>query len=421
MMNSELDLNIDGKYYNNLDVVGFSQMLKDPSYCYKFYWLEAIVKMISRDVEKTSFNDIIDEMICNAWYSVKEFHIHLSGMPADGQVKDGLERAVLKLSEASSLNAAASKVEIKNAIKENMLYCNVDEDGIIYLCNGQWLFRMTPAEYAAIAAPATNCDPANWIIDKHGKKDGNPENCFINIYKKYLADFPSEKLHLVQRSPLEQMTERNSLMLGFYSFDTKEAYFYNKSFVDSLQPATILATNATGPAFVGMNDGGAVAIILPIRAQESARRAVKAYFTEPSDAEQKNNNAEQLQQQNAEQAEQLQRAEAMREALANKITELCDEITSRNNEIEALKKQIEQQPAAAPAATEQPAPDLKTAAEMIAERFRAFAGVEAVIKGATTSAPVVWLKGNTKQHENEITAAGAKWSGKKSAYYIKVA
>ena len=27
MMNSELDLNIDGKYYNNLDVVGFSQML----------------------------------------------------------------------------------------------------------------------------------------------------------------------------------------------------------------------------------------------------------------------------------------------------------------------------------------------------------------------------------------------------------
>ena len=36
MMNGELDLNIDGKYYNNLDVVGFSQMLKDPSYCYKY-------------------------------------------------------------------------------------------------------------------------------------------------------------------------------------------------------------------------------------------------------------------------------------------------------------------------------------------------------------------------------------------------
>lgn len=69
-MNNELDLNIDGKYYNNLDVVGFSQMIKDPSYCYTFYWLEAIVKMISRDVVNTSFNDIIDEIICNAWYTV---------------------------------------------------------------------------------------------------------------------------------------------------------------------------------------------------------------------------------------------------------------------------------------------------------------------------------------------------------------
>jgi len=58
-------------------------------------------------------------MICNAWYSVREFHIHLSGMQADGQVRDGLERAVLRLAEISSLPANASKVEIKNAIKEH--------------------------------------------------------------------------------------------------------------------------------------------------------------------------------------------------------------------------------------------------------------------------------------------------------------
>ena len=42
-------LKLDGKYYNTLDIEGFSHMMKDPSYCYKFYWLEAIVQMCIRD------------------------------------------------------------------------------------------------------------------------------------------------------------------------------------------------------------------------------------------------------------------------------------------------------------------------------------------------------------------------------------
>ena len=38
-----------------------------------------------------------------------------------------------------------------------------------------------------------------------------------------------------------------------------------------------------------------------------------------------------------------------------------------------------------------------------------------------TAAPVVWLAGDTKPHEKEIEAAGGKWSGKKNAYYFRVA
>ncbi len=112
-------LTIEGKYYSTLDIEGFSHMMKDPSYCYKFYWLEAIVQIISENIHETTFDEVINEMICNAWYSVREFHIHLSGIQVDGQVRDGLERAVLKLSELSNLPANASKVEIKNAIKEH--------------------------------------------------------------------------------------------------------------------------------------------------------------------------------------------------------------------------------------------------------------------------------------------------------------
>ena len=112
-------LGIDTAYYNKLDIRSFMLMLKDPSYCYKFYWLEAIVNLISEDVRETTFNEIIDEMICSAWYSVREFHIHLSGLGPGGEVRDGLERAVLLLSELSDLAPNASRVEIRNAIRKH--------------------------------------------------------------------------------------------------------------------------------------------------------------------------------------------------------------------------------------------------------------------------------------------------------------
>ena len=114
---AEYELRIEGNYYNHLDIEGFSLMMKNPSYCYKFYWLEAIVNLIDENVTETTFDEVINEMIANAWYSVLEFHIHLSGIVL-GEVKDGLERAVLKLSGISGLPANASKVEIKNKIKE---------------------------------------------------------------------------------------------------------------------------------------------------------------------------------------------------------------------------------------------------------------------------------------------------------------
>lgn len=113
---SQKDVESIAAYYNSLDIQSFTLMLKDPSYCYKFYWLEAIVNLISEDVQQTTFDGIINEMICNAWYSVREFHIHLSGLGMNGEVKDGLERTILRLSDLSALPSNASKVEINNAI-----------------------------------------------------------------------------------------------------------------------------------------------------------------------------------------------------------------------------------------------------------------------------------------------------------------
>lgn len=116
MDRSDYLLTIDGDYINTLEIESFSRMMDSPSFCYKFYWLDAIVNLVTADILETTINDIIDEMIASAWYSVVEFHIHLSGVIYKD--KDNLERAVNKLHSLSNLSSSASKTEIKNAIKE---------------------------------------------------------------------------------------------------------------------------------------------------------------------------------------------------------------------------------------------------------------------------------------------------------------
>lgn len=112
------DLMIDKKYYNTLDIEGFSKMMNSPSYCYKFYWLEAIVQLISANKTEATYDEIINKMISNAWYPVLEYHIHLSGIYGENIIKDNLERAVLRLQELSQLANNASDIEIINNLHE---------------------------------------------------------------------------------------------------------------------------------------------------------------------------------------------------------------------------------------------------------------------------------------------------------------
>lgn len=112
------DLIIDKKYYNTLDIEGFSKMMNSPSYCYKFYWLEAIVQLISANKTEATYDEIINKMISNAWYPVLEYHIHLSGIYGKNIIKDNLERAVLRLQELSQLANNASDIEIINKLHE---------------------------------------------------------------------------------------------------------------------------------------------------------------------------------------------------------------------------------------------------------------------------------------------------------------
>lgn len=121
---------IDEKYTNTLCIEGFSSMMDSPSYSYKFFWLEAIVGLIVDGVTEATYGDIINRMIINAWYPVTEYHIHLTGYYM-GEVRDNIERAVLRLEKISKLTSSASIEMISTALNEfekdsELLKCKKD-------------------------------------------------------------------------------------------------------------------------------------------------------------------------------------------------------------------------------------------------------------------------------------------------------
>ena len=105
-------------YKNQLDTESFIHMLDDVTECYKFYWLSALLSLFLRGKTEILFNEIIDKMIADAWYSVVEYHLHLGPKNTDGVVMNSLERAVLRLEKLSECGNMASEEEILAAIAE---------------------------------------------------------------------------------------------------------------------------------------------------------------------------------------------------------------------------------------------------------------------------------------------------------------
>ena len=293
---------------------------------------------------------------------------------------------------------------LKNSDK---IICRTADDGTIYLCNGYFLYKMNPLEYAAVAQAATQCEPGNWIIDKDGKRD---EQNFDAVKVFTDAVKAAENAGNLARCPLDLDTGKIPARC-YYNAEKDFAAFYNNKFVSAFRSGAMLRSPGPLSAAVAYDNDEPFAMVLPIRPEEKASRAVKAYFTEATS----NNESDKL------------RAD---------LTAANNEIAQTNNEIARLREQIAQQAAALAAAQEAqqadqeaddnkpqqaPAQDAKTAAELIAARFADMAGVTATIKGAQTAAPVVWLAGDTEKHADAIKAAGAKWSNKKSAFYGRVA
>ena len=107
------------KYKNDLNIDSFIHMLDDTTECYKFYWLDALLKLFSLGKTEIVFDDLINQMIADAWYSVVEYHLHLGPKNASGKIMNSLERAVIKLSQLTYIPNDADRDTIILAVKEN--------------------------------------------------------------------------------------------------------------------------------------------------------------------------------------------------------------------------------------------------------------------------------------------------------------
>ncbi|SCJ70225.1 Uncharacterised protein [uncultured Flavonifractor sp.] len=289
------------------------------------------------------------------------------------------------------------------------LICRTDKDGVAYVTNGFTAYKMFPHEYAAIVQPVTCCEAGNYSIqngEKRDEVDFNLEKTFLDSVKA--ANDTGD----MARCPLVLTLDKKRTAAAYYNAEKDFVALYDTRYISALSSGfTLRAPGPTAPA-VAYNDNDPFALILPIRPDENTTRAVKAYFTQAAaNKTDEASEAEQLRAEISRLQDKLNRAETGAAALEERVEEQAAEL-------EALRTAAGHNDTADES---KPATNAKSAAEIIAQRFASMDGVTATIKGAQTAAPVVWLSGDTEKHADEIKAAGAKWSGKKSAYYVRVA
>ena len=267
--------------------------------------------------------------------------------------------------------------------RPTVIQCQTDGE-YTYISNGFFLVKLLPHEYDEFVRPVTQRDPGSWTIDEKGQPT---ERKPLDL-SRTLSDFDSRSdLSAMAHTPFTFSMEAKkaysvtafcSANNGFVSFfDTKSTAMV------SFDRVNLGGASPASPMIVSHN-GKPVALLLPVRVDNpSITAAVLAYSTS-----------------------KYPKA---------KTTAPDPQLSAALEEVERPREELKQ--AKAHAAPEQPAN--KAAAVLAA--LESLDGITATVKGAQTSAPVVWIGGTVEAHKTTLEKLGAKWSGKRSAYYIQAA
>lgn len=308
----------------------------------------------------------------------------------------------------------------------NRLHFRVYEgDTAVYVCNSYFVAKLNGAEYDALVRPVTQRDAGNYVIESNGDVITTMEPLDM---ERILTDTAREATHELTLAPFLVDPCAKSTKAKIVPYYSKSGDFvagFNSDY-DGIISADFprKGKNPTSPMVVYSGDEPQ-AMILPIRLSEDKSRipaAVRAYFTaaEPENADEK---LKQARKDRDEWEEKARRLEVERNGLEFNVRDLQEAHARMLAEIDALKERLNAQPDTQPqeAAEVQQEKSPADKAAALVEKLTALDGVTATIKGAQTATPVVWLTGKTDAHKNEIENMGGKWSGKRSAWYFKIA
>ena len=85
------------------------------SNCYKYFWFQAILENIVEDKVVFTYDEILNQMIEDAWYMVTEFKLRLG--PCN--TTDNLEEVVKYIHSKSNISSTAKRGSVIQYLKEN--------------------------------------------------------------------------------------------------------------------------------------------------------------------------------------------------------------------------------------------------------------------------------------------------------------
>lgn len=94
-------------YSNDLEIEHLSRLFENTSECYKFFWFQAIITKVLEGKSYITYDELINEMVADAWYMVTEYHLNLGP-------KDTLEGLIQYLQEITKIKSSEKKEEIIN-------------------------------------------------------------------------------------------------------------------------------------------------------------------------------------------------------------------------------------------------------------------------------------------------------------------
>lgn len=95
----------------SLPIQYLSRLFDNTSECYKFFWFQALLTKVLEGKRTITYNELIDEMIADAWYMVTEYHLNLGP-------KDTLENLVHYLQSISQMKPCEKKENILAFLKK---------------------------------------------------------------------------------------------------------------------------------------------------------------------------------------------------------------------------------------------------------------------------------------------------------------